>query len=138
MGEEEAQLTVPFRNVGNGTAIVQSVAFALSATAVVAGSSSTPVVPPGQVVKAGLTLGSSRSGFSDVREVIERRANFSVVIVYADAGGQPGGAVRLDVQASRDDDGGPSSKWTVRQVHWDDTADGVRSSPRLSTDPALG
>lgn len=120
-------VAVPFRNIGNAVAIVQSVMFWMHDGGA-AGNADVVALPPDEITRARLELPpTSRWG----PEVIDAdRGDFSLVLAYADAAGQARGATRLDVYRTE------RKQWYVRQVHFGDDDESVRESPRASSAPS--
>jgi hypothetical protein len=133
-GLKDANIRVPFRNVGNGVAIVQDMVFFVGDETELGGASSVPVIPTGQVAEAELSILPSADGYEGARSVITKRTAFAVAIAYGDATGASSGAIRLDVAPTADSE---ADDWFVRQVHWGDTLAEARHSPRLSSRPVL-
>ena len=125
-----AHLKVPFRNVGNGTAIVRSVEFIFSAGPGLTGGTSSPVVPPGELADATLDADAQSPGFAEVVAMREGSRTFSVLVSYADADGTPRGAIRFDAHAQGD------RGWFVRQVFWADDARAAREGPAFGSQPS--
>jgi hypothetical protein len=133
-GLKDANIRVPFRNVGNGVAIVQDMMFFIGDDTELAGASSTPVIPTGQVAEAELSVLPSADGYEGAHSAIETRTAFAVAIAYGDATGASSGAIRLDVAPTPDNE---LDDWFVRQVHWGGTLAEACDNPRLSSRPVL-
>jgi hypothetical protein len=119
-------IKVPFRNIGNGVALIKAVMF----WAVDGGSggvSEDAAVPEDEISYARIELAANNRLGSDV---VVAQTNFSVVMTYADAADRPRGATRLDVYYSDS-----RGRWYVRQVHFGDDAESVRTNPRASSGP---
>jgi hypothetical protein len=130
-GYKDANITVPFRNVGNGPAVINTVTVVLADGHELAGHPSTPVVPSSEIASAEVTIFPDVEGYDAVHSALTNRASFSVLIAYGDARGEPFGAMRMDIAPlKRPPD---SDAWLVQQVHWGDTAQEARYKPRLSS-----
>jgi hypothetical protein len=133
-GGREVFAAVPFRNIGNGAAIVQSVTFVSETIGTWPGAPSTPVLAPGQVGRARLEMPPGAPDYDVARALAETTPDFSVIVEYADAAGELRGAVRIDLSRFNDGEG---EDWLVRQVHWDKDRDAVQGFPRLSSQPGF-
>jgi hypothetical protein len=135
-GYKEANIEVPFRNVGNGPAVIDAVTVVIAEGCELVGHPSTPIVPSGEIASAEMAISPGVEGYDVAHSAITNRAPFSVLIAYGDARGEPFGAMRMDIAPlKRPPD---SDDWLVRQVHWGDTAQEVGSEPRLSSVVAPG
>ncbi len=121
-------ISIPFRNVGNGVAIVTSVQLMIGGQ-LFAGVPKTPVLPPGELSRAGLEAGRVSPAFDHGASLSVDGQDFAIVIGYADAAGNSRGAISLDIHrnAPAGDD------WHVRQLHLGDTPDDALSRPSLSS-----
>jgi hypothetical protein len=96
--DDIAWASVPVRNVGNGTALVQTVVFVADG-AEADGAASNEVVPKGELARLRLILHRKAGSPSlAMAEGWHADRQFSVLVGYADASGRPRGALRLDVQ----------------------------------------
>lgn len=127
---KEATLSVPFRNIGAGAAVVRTVTFIFADGADIPGYAANPVVPSGEVAKARITVTQDAANWATIEETKDSDGNFSVVIGYADVAGADRGAVRLDVYSHLDNIHGP---WYVRQVHYASDVENVLASPAVSS-----
>jgi hypothetical protein len=118
-------IAVPFRNIGNGVAVIKQVMF-WTGDSGSAGKATDAAVPPREDSLARLGLEPTNRFGPDV--VLAER-NFSVVIVYADATDQNRGATRLDIHRDAH-----YPLWYVGQVHFGDDEESVRLNPRTSSD----
>jgi hypothetical protein len=125
-GDNNGRILVPFRNVGTGLALVQSVWFWVGDGGT-AGSARNTALPPDERTDA--TLSFSRESLW-ATEVYGRSRDFSVLIAYADVGGVSRGAVRLDIYRRE-----RRASWYVRQVHFAATIEAVREAPEVSSAP---
>jgi hypothetical protein len=124
--------SVPFRNVGNGIALVQEIQVILSAGTPYVGVSRNPALPPGEQTRAYLSATRDKSSWTEADQTYTNPSPFCVLIGYGDAAGSSRGALRLDVSPrSR---GGVTS-WHVRQVHFGDSIETALSAPRVSSFP---
>lgn len=126
----EVLADIPIRNVGNGSAVIESVSFLLGRPPHrVSGYTTSPVAPPRELVRVFVRpKGEDEAIASDV---VKNRQDFSVVVCYRDVSGGESQAMRLDVHP----DQGPDGDWSVRQVHWDKTIEAVIESPAQSSWP---
>jgi hypothetical protein len=130
-GHKDANIQVPFRNVGNGPAVINTVTATLSEGRELVGQPSSPVVPSGEIAKVEVVIFPDVDGYTSAHSAITNRAPFSVLIAYGDARGEPFGAMRMDIAPlKRPPD---IDDWLVQQVHWGDTAQEAQSKPRLSS-----
>lgn len=127
-GGSGARLYVPFRNVGNGAALIGTVEFLLSGNSGFTGSASTPVVPVGEVAEAVLKVPFDHHSYAEPLAIVNENRPFSVVVTYSDVDKQDFRTVRLDISPS-------DSDWFVRQVHWADSREEVIRNPTMSSHP---
>jgi hypothetical protein len=125
-GEGHVQIEVPFRNVGNGAAIVSRVEFLFGGNTGFESAASSPVVPAGEIAEAVLDIDPNHHAYAEPKNAIDGDNPFRVVISYNDADGNHFGAVRLDLDAVE-------TTWSVRQVHWAKSRDEVLSAPAMSS-----
>ncbi len=130
-GYKDANIQVPFRNVGNGPAVINTVTATLTDGKELVGHPSSPVVPSGEIANVEVVIFPDVDGYEAAHAQITNRAPFSILIAYGDARGEPFGAMRMDIApVKRPPDSGD---WLVQQVHWGDTAQEAQSKPRLSS-----
>jgi hypothetical protein len=128
--EPVVTLSIPFRNVGNGVAFITSVGVMIGGEVFDAQSRS-PIVAPGEISRAWLQAGRSHSAFEHALSLALEGQDFAALIGYADAGGNPRGAISLDVHRIRPTGDG----WRVRQLHLGATPEDALSRPFLSSLP---
>jgi hypothetical protein len=88
--------SVPVRNVGNGTARIDTITFkAYDGEA--PGSVNSPVVPPGEITRVNLACLPGEAGSLAAESIALELRDFSIVIDYSDASGRHRGSLRLDV-----------------------------------------
>jgi hypothetical protein len=124
-------ILIPLWNVGNGLAVVDQVIFIFSGGTPLVGTADNPVLPADERTYARFEASpDTSSGWAELEATFQANdPNFSVLVSYRDAGGQPRGAVRLDMYRGE-------RGWYARQVHWGETWEGVRDNPALSTHPS--
>jgi hypothetical protein len=128
--EPRALVSVPFRNVGNGAAIITSVQVMIGGRMFDA-SPRTPILPPGESAHAGFDASRRDEVFDYGVSLAVDGQDFSLVVGYADAAGSPHAALRLDLHNDR-----PGyDHWHVRQLHVGETAEAAMSHPHLSSLP---
>lgn len=128
--EPRVTISVPFRNVGNGVAIVMSVQLMIGGQ-LFDGVPGTPILPPGEMSRAGLEMGRDNVAFEHGASLAADGQDFAIVIGYADAAENSRGAISMDVH--RSDLG--SDFWRVRQLHIAGTPEDALSRPTLSSLP---
>ncbi len=130
--QREGIVSVPFRNIGNGVAVIRTVTVILSGNTGFTGNSESPAVPPGERSRAVLVVPANSPHWGEAEFVLASYKNFSVVVTYADPGGQARGAVRFDIYFRPP----PATlPWYVRQVHFADTYENVVRTPSSSSAP---
>jgi hypothetical protein len=125
---ELLSLSANVRNAGIATGVVMKVLFLFEEDVVVAGGAIDPAVPPGGTTNVTGQEPESWSGFDTARNRVEKTEDYSVAVEYADVTGRNRGAVRLDVKRY-------GRNWAVRQIHWADSIEKVRTEPRFGTQP---
>jgi hypothetical protein len=128
---QAAEVRLPYRNVGNGTALIQSTEVVISGNTGFVAESTTPVVPPGEIAEVVLAVDATHSSLGEVVAMYGGAQDFTAIIGYADVSGAARGALRLDAYAR------PGSKdWYVRQMFWADTSENVRTRPSFGSQPS--
>jgi hypothetical protein len=128
--EPRVEISVPFRNVGNGVAIITSVQVMIGGL-LFDGVPSVPVLPPSELAIAHVDAGRADPVFDRGLSLGLEGVDFAVIVGYGDAAGNPRGAISLDVH--RENPG--SDVWRVRQLHMGDTAEAALNHPSLSSLP---
>lgn len=128
--EPRVEISVPFRNIGNGVAIVTSVQVMIGGL-IFGGVPSTPVLPPSELAIAHVDAGRADPVFNRGLSLALEGVDFAVVVGYSDAAYNPRGAISLDVH--RENPG--SGVWRVRQLHMGDTPEAALNHPSLSSLP---
>lgn len=128
--EPRVSIEVPFRNVGNGVAFITSVHVMIGGQ-LFDGTAGAPIVAPGEFDAAMLDVGRESPAFDYGISLEQEGVDFAVVIGYADAGGNPRGAISLDVHRDQPARG----RWYVRQLHVGSTPEDALHRPRLSSLP---
>jgi hypothetical protein len=128
--EERVFISVPYRNVGNGVALVTSAELMIGGRLFPV-SPRTPILPAGEASRAEIDAGMADLIFEYGLSLAVDGRDFAIIIGYADAAGKPRGAVRLDIH--RDDPNGES--WHVRQLHLGESSEAALSHPSLSSVP---
>jgi hypothetical protein len=123
-------ISVPFRNVGNGVALITSVHLMIGGS-IFDGTPKSPVVPPGESSRAGFEVGRSHPGFDHGVSLAVEGIDFAMVVGYADAGGAQRGAISLDVHRENPQ----ADRWRVRQLHIGPNPDDALSRPTFSSLP---
>jgi hypothetical protein len=94
--EPLCSVSVPIRNVGNGTARVNAITF-MTPDGDIQGSVDSPVIPPREISRAHLDSLPTDLGSLAAESIAIERQNFSVLIDYSDASGRRRGSLRLDI-----------------------------------------
>jgi len=123
-------ISVPFRNVGNGVAVIASVQVMIGGR-LFDGVPKTPILPPGEMSRAGIDVGRASVAFDHGASLAADGQDFAIVVGYADAAGNSRGAISLDVHR----DAPTGDRWHVRQLHIGDTPEDALSHPSLSSLP---
>lgn len=88
--------SVPIRNVGNGTARVDTITFKTN-DGEAPGSVGSPVIPPAEISRVSLHCLPNDECSLAAESIAIELADFSVLIDYSDASGRPRGRLRLDI-----------------------------------------
>lgn len=123
-------ISIPFRNVGNGVALITSVQLMIGGR-LFDGVPKTPILPPGELSRAGIECGSGSAAFDHGASLAADGQDFAIVVGYADAAGNARGAISLDVHREMP----TGDRWYVRQLHMGGTPDDALSHPLISSLP---
>lgn len=123
-------ISVPFRNVGNGVALITSVQIMIGGQ-LFDGVPKTPVLPPGELSRAGIDIGRAGVAFDHGASLAVDGQDFAIVIGYSDAAGNARGAISLDIHRT----GPTGDHWYVRRLHMGGTPEEALSRPSVSSLP---
>jgi hypothetical protein len=123
-------IEVPFRNVGNGVAIITSAQVMIGGV-VFETSASVPILPPGEIGCVQVDAHEADTIFERALSLAVDGVDFAAIVGFADAGGTPRGAISMDVHREAPN----SPTWRVRQLHIGDLPDAALNHPTLSSLP---
>lgn len=128
--DQRVRISVPFRNVGNGVAVITEVKVMIGGR-LFDGTPGAPVLPPGEIARAWVDAGRQAEIFEWAISLAVDGCDFAVAVGYADAGGIPRGALSLDIHR----EGPGSDSWRVRRMHLGENPEDALSRPSLSSPP---
>lgn len=126
--EQRVTVSVPFRNVGNGVALITSVQIMIGGR-LFDGVPKAPLVPPGELSRGGMDVGRDSVAFEHALSLAIDGRDFAIVLGYADAGGTGRGAISLDVHRVSP----AGDNWRVRKLNIGPTPDDALSRPTVSS-----
>jgi hypothetical protein len=128
--EPHARISIPFRNVGSGVAVIESIQVMIGGK-LFNGLANAPILASGEFTRADIDADRRDSVFDYAASLAVEGSDFSIICGYADSAGNSRGALRLDLHCDRPG----SDRWRVRQLHLGDTPEAALNDPTLSSLP---